>query len=99
MTADCNLDELRAIVSPIAKKYGVERISLFGSRARGDCTPESDYDFCITPKKDMSLVELSGLRLDLMDALGSDVDIVCEKYIKSDFMKYISGDRRILYEI
>lgn len=91
-----SLDELKGIVIPIAKKYGIEHISLFGSRARGDNGAKSDYDFCISPKKDMSLIELSGFRLDLMDALESDVDIVCEKYINPNFMKHISDNMKVI---
>ncbi|MDR2698771.1 MAG: nucleotidyltransferase domain-containing protein [Candidatus Methanoplasma sp.] len=39
--------ELRGIVAPIAKKYGMIRVYLFGSRARGDNNEESDFDFCV----------------------------------------------------
>ncbi|AIZ56418.1 hypothetical protein Mpt1_c05280 [Candidatus Methanoplasma termitum] len=35
----CNvtLDELKEIIAPIAEKYDMIRVYLFGSRARGDC--------------------------------------------------------------
>lgn len=32
------IDEIRSNISPIAKKYGVERVYLFGSYARGEAT-------------------------------------------------------------
>lgn len=96
---DYTIEELKDIVAPIAEKYNVKRVSLFGSRARGDYTSESDYDFCIDVDKYMSLIKLSGFRLDLVDALGSDVDVVCEDSISSRFLKMISEDRRVLYEV
>lgn len=96
---DYTLDELKTILAPIAEKYGVERICIFGSRARGDNTPESDYDFCIVPDKSMSLIELSGFLLDLKEALESEVDVICEDSIDPEFMRFISDDRRVLYEI
>ena len=42
------VDEIRKIVSPIAQKYGVAALYLFGSYARGEATVESDIDFEFT---------------------------------------------------
>ena len=49
-------EELKEIIRPVAEKYDIIRISLFGSRACGDSTSESDYDFCILPRYDVSLI-------------------------------------------
>jgi len=38
------LDEIRDRVLPLLLPYGVRRIALFGSAARGEDTPESDID-------------------------------------------------------
>ncbi len=42
-----SIKEIKDIVSPIAKKYGVERVYLFGSYARGEATDKSDLDLRI----------------------------------------------------
>ena len=42
-----SVSDIRAIVDPIARAYGAERIFLFGSYARGEATPESDIDLRI----------------------------------------------------
>lgn len=47
MTAE-ELQQLKEIVRPIAEEYGLARVSLFGSRARGEERPDSDYDFLIS---------------------------------------------------
>ena len=39
--------ELRDICIEIAKKYNIDSIGLFGSRARGDFHQKSDYDIFI----------------------------------------------------
>jgi len=39
------LEILREKVKPIADKYGLAAVHLFGSRARGDNKSDSDYDF------------------------------------------------------
>ena len=42
------LKRITDIVTPIAQKFGVERVTLFGSVARGDNDENSDYDFLIS---------------------------------------------------
>ena len=41
------IEEIKNIVTPIAKAYGVQRVFLFGSYARGNATSSSDLDFRI----------------------------------------------------
>ena len=38
------LEQIKAVTVPIAKRYGAKRLSLFGSYARGEETPQSDVD-------------------------------------------------------
>lgn len=68
--------ELRAKVSDIMRSRGVVKAAVFGSVARGDDHPESDVDFLVELETGRTLLDLSGLRLDLMDRLGCDVDVV-----------------------
>jgi hypothetical protein len=44
---DKAVEEKREEILKIADKYGVTRVSVFGSRARGDSSPNSDVDFLI----------------------------------------------------
>ena len=39
------IEEIKAKAIPIAKKYGVKKLSLFGSYARGEANSKSDLDF------------------------------------------------------
>ena len=39
------LEEIKAIASPIARRYDIAALYLFGSYARGEATPASDLDF------------------------------------------------------
>ena len=45
-------EELCRIVGAIAAAYGMRRVYLFGSRARGDNKADSDYDFFVVPDDD-----------------------------------------------
>ena len=38
------LDELREIIKPIAEKYEIPAVYIFGSYARGEATEDSDVD-------------------------------------------------------
>ncbi len=96
---DLAFEELCRIVAPIAEKRGVEKIYLFGSRARGDYDEKSDYDFYILPGRIRSLIGLSGLMGDLKEALGAEVDIVSESpHIKEELLKEVLRDRKLVYE-
>lgn len=41
------MDEIREKAIPIAQKFGIKRLSLFGSYARNEANDESDVDFII----------------------------------------------------
>lgn len=41
------IEEIRAKAMPIAIRYGVDALSLFGSYARGEADEKSDLDFLI----------------------------------------------------
>ena len=58
----------------IAKKYNIDSIGLFGSRARGDFNEQSDYDIFIIGNIDLN-TELR-LEYDLEKKLDSEVDVI-----------------------
>jgi hypothetical protein len=69
----------REDVLRIAQKRGVRRIRVFGSVARGDARPESDFDFLVELEPGRSLLDLGGLVSDLQELLGRQVDVVTER--------------------
>ena len=73
------ITDIQHRISPILKRYDVKEAYLFGSYARGEATEHSDIDIRIdkgNSKKLRSLLDVSGLRLDLIDALGHEVDLL-----------------------
>ena len=96
MAAD--IRNLSKLIAPIAKKYGVERVYLFGSRARGDYSDDSDYDLSIDQG---SLVKLRDF-LDFIDELESvlncKVDVVCRDDVgKSGFYQSMVSSEVLIY--
>ena len=80
-------------MEPLAKKYGAERIYLFGSYARGDMNDRSDIDLRI----DKGLA-LAGLLVDLEGALGMPVDLIPTTSLDPHFLESIHSDEVLLYE-
>lgn len=60
----------------IAQQHGARNVRVFGSVARGDARPDSDVDFLVEMEPSRTLLDLSGLILDLQDALGREVNVV-----------------------
>jgi len=92
------VEELRSIVKPVAEKYGVDKVYLFGSVARGDFNEKSDYDFYIESKKMRSAITLSEFFMDLRDAVGSEIDLISTKRIDPDLFNTIMAEGVILFE-
>ena len=67
--------EIPSAVAGILRRRGVVRAGVFGSVARGEARQASDIDFLVEFESGRSLLDLAGLRLDLAEALGRDVDV------------------------
>ncbi len=89
---------IRNVITPIAKSYGIKRIYLFGSYAKGEDMEESDIDLLIEKGKPMSLLKLSGMRQQVQEALDLSVDLVTTVGIEDTFKKEIQGTEILLYE-
>jgi len=95
---DLSLDELREVIGPIAARYDVKRVYLFGSRARGDNDEHSDYDFIILCPEDMGLIGLTNFRNELIAVLDRPVDFAYEDYITASFDSLVGRDKVLVYE-
>ena len=91
------IEELKTIVAPVAERYGVDKVYLFGSVARGDFSENSDYDFYIESKKIRSAIILSEFFLDLRDAVGFEIDLISTKRIHPEFLNTIMKEGVLLY--
>lgn len=86
------LGVLRSFKNSQCDKYGIERIALFGSCARGEQTVDSDVDILISIKRP-SLFVLSEITVLLESVLKRKVDLVSEKSrSRQEFMDNIKKD-------
>ena len=84
---------------PIAIRYGVDALSLFGSYARGEADEKSDLDFLIQKGSMKGLLSYCGMIADLEDVFHCHVDLVIKNAIKDEqFLETIGKDEVKLYE-
>jgi len=74
-TTETYLSLLREFKHLHAATYGITRIGIFGSVARGEQKEDSDVDVCVEMQKpDMFM--LIGIKDELQNTFGCDVDVV-----------------------
>lgn len=62
----------------VAAKFGVTNVRVFGSRARGDASPDSDLDLLVEYGQGMSLFDVIAFEQELEETLGLRVESVSE---------------------
>ncbi|MCL1875063.1 MAG: nucleotidyltransferase domain-containing protein [Synergistaceae bacterium] len=71
------IDFIKETVIPLAKKYDIVKIDLFGSYASGKANDKSDADFLVTFKVEVpSIFRVMGFKHELETSLNHPVDIV-----------------------
>ncbi|MBO6178596.1 MAG: nucleotidyltransferase domain-containing protein [Selenomonadaceae bacterium] len=90
-----NIENISDLVRPLAKKYKVREIYVFGSYARGEATENSDVDFLVFGGDDFKLTNILALGEELREALNKDVDVfeICEINQGSNFYKSVMKDK------
>ena len=91
------VEEIKKISIPIAKRYGVGRMALFGSYARGDHTVNSDIDFLIEKGRIRGL-EFFAFINSLEDAFGISVDVLTYDSLRDSLIADAISDEVVLYE-
>ncbi len=92
------MDEL----AELCRKYGVKRLELFGSAARGDFTAQhSDVDFIVNFAEAHPLgafEQYFGFKEALEQLFERSVDLVEEKAIRNPYFRQaIAQDRMMIY--
>ncbi len=89
------IESIKNIVKPIADKYSVEAIYLFGSYARGEATADSDLDFLVFGGANFKLTNIFALAEELRYVFQKPVDVfeIHEVNTDSSFYSTIMKER------
>ena len=102
------LDEIRRIITPIAQKYNLSAVYLFGSYARGTAREDSDLDLLVDLSGQKNLLRtFTFLYDDLTEAFQKPIDLVTMGAIlqsskmpsEESFKKNVLEERVSLYEV
>ena len=89
------ITDIKALVKPIAEKYNVDEIYLFGSYARNEANQNSDLDFLVFGGRNFKLTMIFSLAEELRAILNKNVDVfeINEINQNSEFYKTIMKER------
>lgn len=93
-----SLDEICKISTPIAKKYGVAKLYIFGSYARKEATDISDIDLLIEKGDVHNLLDYFAFISDLEDSFEKHVDVVTITCNDKEFVKKAIEEAILIYE-
>jgi len=75
-------------------RLGVRELLLFGSRARGDARPDSDWDFVVEFVGEPGFDQFMGVRQLLEDRLGGRVDLLSRSACPPRLWRAIESELR-----
>ncbi len=86
-------------LAELCGRFGVARLDVFGSSARGDFRADSDVDLLVEFQtgQRVGLIHLSSLQLELEALFGVRVDLVPRGGLKPVIREHVLGEARELF--
>ena len=102
LDADSVLDRatIQYYAVSLGEAYGAKKVSLFGSYARGEETPESDVDLLVKfdHSNPIGLFAYARMWRELEERLGRKVDLVEDGTLRPAAEISANRDKKIIYE-
>lgn len=91
---------IQSVVANYFKTQPVLKAWLFGSYSRGQQRPWSDIDILVRYDRQVpiGLMKIAGMKVDLEDLLGCEVDLVEEGKLRPWAEESVNRDRKLIYE-
>ncbi|MEO5356130.1 MAG: nucleotidyltransferase family protein [Nitrospirae bacterium YQR-1] len=90
--------ELENKIITILKPYGVMRVGIFGSFARGQERPDSDIDVLVEFSSRKTFFDIVGIEQELSETLGIKVDLLTDKAVNPYIADRIKKELVVIYE-
>lgn len=80
-----SIPDLRSMFRPFCEKYGIRRLEVFGSTARGNSDPRSDVDLLVTLNNpsDVATGDLLEMAGEAEEVVGTRVDFVLRNQLEA----------------
>ena len=96
---------LEEILKRILNKIAAQKIILFGSRSRGDCKADSDYDLLVICNDDVNVKKISKEIYSQFVGICNGIDVIIrpQKYIdetksqNNSFINAILEEGKVVY--
>ncbi|PSQ65094.1 MAG: hypothetical protein BRD32_04840 [Bacteroidetes bacterium QH_2_64_74] len=75
-----------------------EAAGLFGSRARGEASPDSDVDVLVRFDERRSLIDQARVEREIGEAMGRSVDLVTENALSPHLRDQVEADLEVLVD-
>jgi predicted nucleotidyltransferase len=92
------IDDFRDDILDILQPSGAQRVSIYGSVARGEDTSDSDLDILVKFREPVGLFALARLRRILSERLHREVDLVTEGALSPYIRPTIEREKIVIYE-
>jgi predicted nucleotidyltransferase len=93
-----SIEDIKAIVAPLCKGRGADRMYLFDSCARGEADENSGIDFRVDAGAIKGLFAFAGFLIELEDALGKQVDLLGTNSLDAFFLNEIAPEEILKYD-
>lgn len=100
-----SIDAIRMLMLPVVKRYGIKRVFLIGSYARGQATRDSDVDLIISGGNFEGLYDFSSAIDQFEQAFRKKTDLIMEDAVLKDqsrsgrrFRQHMKNEGILLYE-
>ena len=89
------IQKLKEVKPLLREEFGVVKIGLFGSVARGESSKESDVDILIEKEKPLSLIRFVRMKLLLEKRLGKKVDLISLEGLREELREEV--EKEVIY--
>jgi predicted nucleotidyltransferase len=93
-----SVDDISQRVAPVARRFGIGKLAVFGSYARNEASETSDLDFHIIDSGTMrGLFALAGFKNALEDTFRIPVDVVTTNGMYDDVRTAVEREEIVVY--
>ena len=84
-----SIEQIKERIEPVALKYSLPTVYLFGSYAKGEANEDSDVDILVdkTGTALRGLFAMGGLYNDLCEAVGKPIDLITTSALEHKYTK------------